>query len=230
MRRIPLLLSSIVVSAAAQAAPASLDEQVLDFTRRALLDQAQHSGFVAPEVQLSLPALRAQRPACPAGWDIGAEDLGRLLRLHVVARCADGRTPPQDYLLRATLSAEVLVVLRGVAPGQPLADADVELQRRDISTMPDAGASVAVVAEMVPRATLRAGQVLQQRLLQAQLLVRRGDAVRIVASRDGIEVQAAGEALDSGARGVAVKVRNTASGRVIAARVVDAGVVEPAER
>ncbi|MFG6488979.1 flagellar basal body P-ring formation chaperone FlgA [Roseateles sp. BYS78W] len=224
------MLSSIVVSAAAQAVPASLDDQVLEFTRRALLDQAQRSGFIAPEVQLSLPALRAQRPACPAGWDIGAEDLGRLLRLHVVARCADGRTPPQDYLLRGTLSAEVLVVLRGVAPGQPLAEADVELQRRDISTMPDAVSGLAAVAELVPRASLRAGQVLQQRLLQAQLLVRRGEAVRIVANRDGIDVQAAGEALDSGARGAAVKVRNSASGRVIVARVVDAGVVAPADR
>jgi len=222
------LLSS-VLAGPALGAPASLDEQVLDFTRRALLDQAQHSGLLAPEVRLSLPAARAERPPCPAGWDISTEDLSRLLRLHVVARCADGRTPAQDYLLRGALSADVLVVLRGVQPGQALADADVELQHRDVSVLPDAVSSLAAVAELVPRASLRPGQVLQQRLLQPQLLVRRGEAVRIVANRDGIEVQASGEALDSGARGATVKVRNANSGRVIAARVIEAGVVEPAE-
>ena len=222
-----LVLLSIVVGPAL--AEPELDAQVIEFTRRALLEQAQHGGLLAPEVQLNLPAMRSKVPPCPAGWEISPEDLGRLLRLHVVARCADGRTPAQDYLLRGTLSAEVLVLVRAVPPGQALAEADVELQRRDISVLPDAVSSLAALAEQVPRAGLRPGQVLQQRLLQPQLLVRRGEAVRIVANREGIEVQASGEALEGGARGATVKVRNANSGRVIAARVVDAGVVEPAE-
>jgi len=201
----------------------------MEATRRALLDQAQHDGLVAPEVQLNLPAAKTARPPCPAGWDIAAEDLSLLTHLHVVAHCADGRTPPQDYLLRATLSADVLVVLRPVASGQALADGDVELQHRDISVLRDAVSSLAAVTERVPRTSLRPGQVLQQRLLQPQLLVHRGEAVRIVAQRDAVAVQAPGEALDSGARGATVRVRNANSGRVIAARVIDVGEVEPAD-
>jgi flagella basal body P-ring formation protein FlgA len=232
MRLLSLLLSSIVAAGAlqaARAAPASLDDQVMEATRRALLDQAQQGGLLSAEVQLNLPAARITRPPCPAGWDIALEDPSRLLHLHVVARCADGRTPPQDYLLRATLSADVLVALHAVEAGRALAEADVELQHRDISALPDAVSSLAALAERVPRASLRPGQVLQLRLMQPQLLVRRGEAVRIVAERDGIEVQAGGEALEAGARGALVHVRNANSGRVITARVVDAGVVEPAD-
>ena len=67
------------------------------------------------------------------------------------------------------------------------------------------------------------------RLLAAAVLVKRGDAVRIRASRGGVSVEGAGEALDSGARQGLIRVRNNASGRVIQARVLDAGLVEPAE-
>ncbi len=59
------------------------------------------------------------------------------------------------------------------------------------------------------------------------MLVKRGSAVQIVARAGGVQVTHAGESLDSGARGQAVRVRNLASGKVIDARVVSHGVVEP---
>jgi len=115
----------------AHAAPATLDQQVLAFNRQALLEQSQHQGLLAPEVTLALPAAAQPRPPCRAGWDIAAQDLRNLLHVRVVARCADGQTPAQDYLLRATLSADVLVMARAVAAGKVLVDDDVELQHRD---------------------------------------------------------------------------------------------------
>ena len=214
---------------AAGAQRGDLDDQVLEFTRRALLEQATHAGLLAPEVQLSLPASRPARPPCAAGWDLSAQDLTSLLHLHVTARCADGRTAIQDYWLRGTLGADVLVLAHAVAPGQALAEADVTLEHRDISATPDAVSSLEGIAELAPRASLRAGQVLQQRLLQALPLVHRGEAVRIVARHDTVDVEAAGQALDDGARGATVRVRNSNSGRVISGRVIDAGVVEPTD-
>lgn len=52
--------------------------------------------------------------------------------------------------------------------------------------------------------------------------------MRILARHEGIEVQAAGEALDGGAQDARIRVRNLSSGRIIQARVLEAGVVEPA--
>lgn len=194
--------------------------------RRSLLDQAQQAGLLAPEVQLTLPAPRT-RPACAAGWDVAVQDMRSLMRIRLVARCGDGRTPAQDYLLRATLSAEVLVAAQSVAAGTTIAEDDVQLQRRDISQIPDAVS--ALEPGMAARSALRAGQVLQKRLLVAAIVVKRGDAVRILASRGGVSVEASGDALDSGARQSVIRVRNAATGRVIQARVLDAGLVEPAE-
>jgi flagellar basal body P-ring formation protein FlgA len=214
--------------AALPAATADLDTQVVEVARRALLDQADQAGLLAADVQLTQPAPRP-RPACPAGWDIALQDSRSLGRIRLVARCLDdaARVPPQDYLLRATLSAEVLVMTQPVNTGQAVSDSDVQLQRRDISQTLDALSTLDT--GLAARTSLKPGQVLQKRLLVAAVLVRRGDAVRILASRDGVRVEGQGEALDSGARQGLIRVRNINSGRIIQARVLDVGMVEPAD-
>lgn len=212
--------------AAPARAAADLETQVLDLARRSLLEQAEQAGWVAPEVQVTLPAAKRSTPPCPAGWDVAVQDLRSLLRLRLVARCADARVPPQDFLLRATVSAEVLVLAQAVPSGQEVGDADVQLQRRDVSQTPDALA--ALEPGLAARSGLRPGQLLQKRLLVAAVVVKRGDAVRIQASRDGVAVEAPGEALDSGARQALIRVRNANSGRIVQARVIGPGLVEPA--
>lgn len=214
--------------AALPAATADLDTQVVETARRALLDQADQAGLLAAEVQLTQPSPRA-RPACPAGWDIAMQDSRSLSRIRLVARCVDDslRVAPQDFLLRATLSAEVLVMVQSVSTGQAVSEDAVQLQRRDISQTLDAISTLDT--GLAARTSLRPGQVLQKRLLVAAVLVRRGDAVRILANRDGVRVEAQGEALDSGARQGVIRVRNLNSGRIIQARVLEAGLVEPAE-
>lgn len=61
----------------------------------------------------------------------------------------------------------------------------------------------------------------------APIVVKRGDAVVMTAREDGIEVSMAGEALDAGARGAVVRVKNSASGQVVRMRVLGAGAVQP---
>jgi flagella basal body P-ring formation protein FlgA len=233
LMRVPLLFLGLLASmttalAALPTATADLDSQVVETARRALLDQADQAGLLAADVQLTQPSPRA-RPACPAGWDIAVQDSRSLSRLRLVARCVDdsAREPPQDFLLRATLSAEVLVMSQSVSTGQAVSEADVQLQRRDISQTLDALSTLDT--GLAARTSLRPGQVLQKRLLVAAVLVRRGDAVRILAHRDGVRVEAQGEALDSGARQGVIRVRNLTSGRIIQARVLESGLVEPAE-
>lgn len=221
-----LLLCGLPVLAAA----ATLETQVHEAARRALLELADREGWAAPELQLAVPAVKP-RPPCPGGWDIAAADLRSLSRLRFVARCADGKAPAQDFVLRAGLSAEVLVAAQAIPAGRAIAEADVELQRRDLGLAGDALGRVEDVVGQAPRSSLRAGQVLQKRLLQAAQLIRRGDRVTIQAGgQQGIEVTAAGEALEAGARDALIRVRNSASGRVITARVLDSGLVEPVQR
>lgn len=76
---------------------------------------------------------------------------------------------------------------------------------------------------------LRPGDILRSGQLSSPVLVKRGDAVMMVARRDGIEVSTAGEALDAGAQGAIVRVRNAGSGQVMRMRVAGPGMVEPVE-
>ena len=64
---------------------------------------------------------------------------------------------------------------------------------------------------------------------RAPLLVKRGDAVVMIARIEGIEVSTAGEALDAGARGALVRVKNSTSGQTLRMRVVAPGAVEPVD-
>jgi len=126
------------------------------------------------------------------------------------------------------LSAKVVVAASDLMPGKFLSPSDVLLERHDISGVPDSFSDLTLVEGMSARRTIRAGDVLRQNMLMAPILVKRGDQVRIVARREQIEVSMSGEAMDAGARGALVRVRN-ASGTVIRARVTDQGTVEPAD-
>jgi flagella basal body P-ring formation protein FlgA len=227
MLRSPRNLLWAALALAGPALGASLEAQVQDAARRAVLDTADREGWVAPELHVAPLAARSA-PACAGGWDVSVQDARSLSRLRVAAHCpGNPAVAAQTFVLRASLSAEVLVARQAVASGQALGEADVELQRRDISQASDALGRLDDVLGLAPRSSLRAGQLLQKRQLAPAQLVRRGERVRIVARSEGIEVQGAGEALDAGARDAAVRVRNSASGRVISARVLDTGLVEP---
>lgn len=206
---------------------ASLEAQVQDAARRAVLDTADREGWVAPELQFA-PLAARPAPACTAGWEVTVQDARSLSRLRLAAHCPGSpAVAAQTFVLRASLSAEVLVARQRVAAGQALAEGDVELQRRDISQASDALGRLEDALGQAPRSSLRPGQILQRRQLAPAQLVKRGERVRIVARSEGIEVHGAGEALDAGARDAVIRVRNSASGRVISARVVDLGLVEP---
>ena len=131
--------------------------------------------------------------------------------------------------MSAKISANVAVTAGPVAAGQLLTDADIVFERRDISALSDTIGAAAAVGQASKR-SLRAGEVLRQSQLAAPILVRRGDPVVMLARIDAIEVSTAGEALDSGALGAVVRVRNVGNGRVVRMRVTATGTVEPAEK
>nr|WP_316638543.1 flagellar basal body P-ring formation chaperone FlgA [uncultured Roseateles sp.] len=219
----------LLVAGTAQAQ--SLDTRVLAFARQALLEQAQREGLQAPELQLRVATSpKAKGPAaCAAGWQFQMLDTRYLSRLRVGARCPGADSASQDFVLRAELSAEVLVAAATLPSGRPLAEADLRLERRELAQLGDALSDTEAARGLSPRSTLRAGQPLLRSQLVEPLLIKRGEAVRIMARNGGIEVHASGEALDAGRRNETVRVRNSSTGRIIAARVLGPGLVEPAE-
>ena len=118
--------------------------------------------------------------------------------------------------VRVRRSQTVLVLSRGIAPGETItADAFVP-ETRDASRI--VGAAVADPAQAigrVARRTLSAGAVLSASDLVAQRLIRRGDNVALVSRRGGVEVRVVGKALGDAGENERVTVENLSSRRVV---------------
>lgn len=68
--------------------------------------------------------------------------------------------------------------------------------------------------------------VITPRMLNKPKLVKRGEKVQIIAEVDGIVIRVEGEALEDGAKGDMIRVRNTSSKKIIEATVIGPGKVK----
>jgi flagella basal body P-ring formation protein FlgA len=223
-----LLAGTTKISAAAAVTPEQLVAQVQQAAQEQLERHATLANWIEP--QFSVEVVRNTRPigACAQPPRVEPADVRMPARMRFVVICPEQGGWRYEFVTRAKISAKVAVAATELSTGKTLSADDVLLERHDISGMPDSFSDLTAVQDMATRRTIRAGDVLRQNMLVAPTLVKRGDAVRIVAKRDQIEVSMAGEALDGGGRGAAVRVKN-ASGVVIRARVTEQGQVEPVE-
>lgn len=76
------------------------------------------------------------------------------------------------------------------------------------------------------RRTLQKGTILVQKDLLEPILIKRNDQITIIASFGGVQVQATGKALDSGAKGDWIWAENLSSGQKIKVQIVDVGIVQ----
>ena len=197
--------------------------------REQLAQQADSAGLLEPQFQVAVVKSTRPVPACAAPVALEAADSRSAQRMRFVAVCPGSNGWRYEMLVRGSITAQVAVTSVAVTANTPLQAGDVVLARRDVTMLPDSISSLPGAIGQSSRRSLRSGEVLRQGQLAAPVLITRGSAVSIVARKEQVEVSRAGEAMDPGALGQVIRVRNTASGTVIRARVVDAGVVEPAE-
>lgn len=219
------LLSLPLLAAPAFAAP-SIASQVEAAARAQLEQQAAASGLAEARFELSVVPPRVA-PACTGPVEVDTLDTRQPSRMRFAVRCLGPGSSRQEYIVRARISAPVVVLAAPVAANEVLTDAHVTVGQRDITSIADPVTDPLAAVGQTSRRSLRAGDVLRNNSLSAPVLVKRGDAVVMIARIEGIEVSTAGEALDSGARGATVRVRNSASGQTVHMRVTAPGTVEP---
>ena len=203
--------------------------RVEQLAREQLMQQADSAGLLEPQFQVAVVKSTRPMPACAARVEIEPADSRSAQRMRFVAVCPGSNGWRYEMLARGTITAQVAITSAPVTANTPLQAADVTLARRDVTMVPDSISSLPGVVGLSSRRSLRAGEVLRQAQLASPVLIKRGSAVSIVARKEQVEVSMAGEAMDPGALGEVIRVRNATSGTVIRARVVGAGVVEPAE-
>ena len=220
------MASLLFVTGAAHASDA-LDKPLQAAARTVLEERARHAGLVDAQFTVALVKTARPVPPCTKPVDVESLDTRHPSRMRFAVTCVDETGWRQEVVVRASVSARVLVAAAALPANRPLSADDVSIERRDVSAVPDALSDPAAVVGMSSRRALHPGDVLRSTSLVAALLVRRGQAVRIVASNGPIEVTAAGEALDDGASNALVRVRNASTGKVIRARVSGLATVEP---
>jgi len=226
-RKATLVTSTFALaSSLAYAAPQSLPMQIEQAARAELDRQMAASGLTEPQAEVTVVTTRAA-PACGRDVAIEALDTRSPQRMRFLARCSDVPGWRYEYVVRARLTAMVAIAAAPVVAGEALTNGQVTIERRDISNIADPITIPEDAVGQMSRRMLRPGDILRSGQLSSPVMVKRGDAVTMIARRDGIEVSTAGEALDAGARGAMVRVRNANSGQVVRMRVAGPGTVEP---
>lgn len=184
---------------------------------RALAD-AQASVTVTPP--------RRPAPTCGEPYDIAITDTKVLTRMRFSVRCP-GESRATVYVVRAHIDAPLLVAAAALAPNQPLTQTDFTHDVRDLALTPDALIDPAAAIGRTPRRAIKAGQVIQTRLLKGVEAIRRGQSVQIVANTGPVQVTVPATAMQNGAIDDVIRVKNVSTGKVITARITGAGTVEP---
>jgi flagella basal body P-ring formation protein FlgA len=128
--------------------------------------------------------------------------------------------------LEVVSSGPVVVLRRAVARGTVLERSDVTLEERELTGV--SGNVVTSLEDAVgheTRAALSAGSPLTVTALASPLLVRRGDIVTVVVETPGMRLSASGEALEAGAAGARIRVKNRKSHQELSGEVVERGIV-----
>jgi flagella basal body P-ring formation protein FlgA len=121
----------------------------------------------------------------------------------------------------------VLTAAATISARQKLTADSVRLMRLDTSRLPDDYLrNPAQAVDLMVNRSLAAGSVILASYLDKPVLIKRGTPVKIVAAIGGVEATAAGLAQRDGREGQFISVRNTATGRLLTARVIRAGLVE----
>jgi flagella basal body P-ring formation protein FlgA len=137
-------------------------------------------------------------------------------------------TGPSSWTVYVPISIEtqapVLVLRRAAGRGERLGAGDVEIQTRLVQ---GTGDSYLTDVEQLSGRTLKrplgAGAALTVDAMAADLIVRRGQQVTLLASVGGLEVRATGVAMNDAPAGGRAKVQNISSQRIVE------GVVETAD-
>ena len=179
-------------------------------------------------IQAIAPDSRLQLAQCPQRLtaQIGTAELGA--RTTVRVSCPV-RATPWTLFVPVTLESDVpvLVLRQSELRGARLLPETVARQTRRVQGLrSDYVSDARTLAHSTLTRDLPAGTALTFTLLQADYLVRQGQAVTLVAQGAGIEVRAPARAMEDAREGARVHVENLSSQRIVQGVVEANGLIQ----
>lgn len=169
--------------------------------------------------RLRLPACDKPEAFVPAGSHLWGNTT-------VGVRCASESLWTIYVPVTVKVMGQVLVTARPLAAGQAVSQGDLLVQQGDLTQLPTGILSDPEQAlGKTITVSVPAGQPVRLDMLRAPMVIKQGQAVRLVAKGGGFQVSSEGKALSNAGLGQTVSVR-TLSGQVISGVARENGVVE----
>ena len=228
------LLGMLMLALPLRAAPLSLSQQLeaelKEDATAALNDYLQQQGWPSPqaEYQIWLSPAVAHLPACQQAVRLQAGGQYRQPwgRRPYLVECTE-----PAWQLRArvevTLMLPVWVTAQEIRKGSAIQAGDLVEKALDVSRLQRGfiPTSESLVGSKSHR-HLRMGQLIGELDLQKAWAVQEGEGVLIRAGQEGFSATTRGKALESGAIGDGIRVRNSQSGKEIQTWIIEKGEVE----
>ena len=148
-------------------------------------------------------------------------------KISVGVKC-EGTKPWSLYVpVKIQRLTSVFVSSQPIAKGDQITDTDIQLVSMDISKL--RGSYIKTKAEIIgkiPKRSIRLGSVFNPRYLRLPIMIKKGDLVDIVAESQGLRIRMQGKAINNGAKGQKINVKNLSSNRTIQAIVQNSGLVK----
>lgn len=120
----------------------------------------------------------------------------------------------------------VVVATHDLRIATPVTAADFYMKEMPVDGRTEYLKDVEEILGLVPHRAIRAGQPITANYFQQPEVIASGQPVKIIVHYKGIEASATGVSMTRGRIGEVIKVKNSASQKVISARVLDAQTVE----
>lgn len=178
----------------------------------------ERSGVSGEQIKVTAGELdqRLRLPRCPAPLRAVVPEAARATRVSVEVRC-DAATRWKVYVpVQVTAKRPIVVTARALSRGNVLTDDDVILADRDAIAP---GYAWITAVDLAVGRTLRrsvgAGTPITANLLDAPVIVRRGQQVTLEVRSGALAVRSAGVAEADGALGEVIPVTNLRSGKKV---------------
>lgn len=122
---------------------------------------------------------------------------------------------------------EVVCMTHSMRRHEVIQEDDLCTARRNISRI--SNAAISDIREAVGKrlvSSVRAGEIIKRDMVELTPIIKKGDRVAIIADTEMLLIRARGEAMEGGAEGEMIRVRNSKSKKEVYARVIDASTVQ----
>lgn len=184
--------------------------------------------FVKFELDIQPVDARLNLSYCSSDLQIQHRPSNRISgRLTMKISC-DGESPWRIHVPVKVQAFDNIVVSRlPLAMGTQITEQDVTVELKDVSRLRNGYfSSASQVAGYVTKRPLGADQVLNANLLKPPQMIDRGEKVVILAEGSGLSIRTTGIAMEDGAHGELIRVKNAKTNKVVEGRISGPGQIK----